>query len=87
MTLPAIVCGYRSSDPGENYAAGGSGVKSLEALAYLRFADPGMANYETLKQVSCWYKIQCAPSKTSAEAATLSADNIIVYFTESKSHV
>ena len=57
---------YRSSDPGAsqsercNYAAGGSGVCAvsvpsgvpLEALAYLCFPDPEMANYEMLKQVS-----------------------------------
>ena len=82
-----------------NYSAGGvwgvhcehpqwgPGMKPLEALTYLCFPDPEMANYETLKQVVCSWKIQCTPSKTSAEAAILSVDNIIVYFTESKSHI
>ena len=65
----------------------GPGMKPLEALTYLCFPDPEMANYETLKQVVCSWKIQCTPSKTSAEAAILSVDNIIVYFTESKSHI
>ena len=65
----------------------GPGMKLLEALIYLCFPDPEMANYETLKQVVCSWKIQCTPSKTSAEAAILSVDNIIVYFTESKSHI